>query len=79
MTEQTPSPEALEAADEFLGNEPYSLKVHFALALDRFAERRVREAIRDCAQYDATMEGPKFKGWNRSALDRLRKQYGDQP
>lgn len=26
----------------------------------------------ECAQYDATMEGPRFKGWNRSALDRLR-------
>ena len=29
----------------------------------------------DCAQYDATMEGPVFKGWNRSALDRLRTKY----
>ncbi len=26
----------------------------------------------ECAQYDATMEGPLFKGWNRSALDRCR-------
>ncbi len=26
-----------------------------------------------CALYDATMEGPVFKGWNRSALDRLRR------
>jgi hypothetical protein len=26
----------------------------------------------ECALYDATMEGPRFKGWNRSALDRLR-------
>jgi hypothetical protein len=24
----------------------------------------------DAAQYDAMMEGPKFKGWNRSQLDR---------
>lgn len=26
----------------------------------------------ECAMYDATMEGLRFKGWNRSALDRLR-------
>jgi hypothetical protein len=30
-------------------------------------------AWRDAAEYDATMEGPKFKGWNRSQLDRARK------
>jgi hypothetical protein len=28
----------------------------------------------ECALYDATMAGPVFKGWNRSALDRLRIQ-----
>lgn len=33
------------------------------------------EAWRECAQYDPKMEGPAFKGWNRSALDRCRKQY----
>jgi len=27
---------------------------------------------RECALYDACMDGPKFKGWNRSALDRMR-------
>lgn len=27
---------------------------------------------RECAKYDATMEGSVFKGWDRSALDRLR-------
>lgn len=26
----------------------------------------------EAALYDTTMEGPKFKGWNRSALDRAR-------
>lgn len=26
----------------------------------------------ECAMYDATMEGLRFKGWDRSALDRLR-------
>lgn len=30
-------------------------------------------AYRDAAEYDATMEGPKFMGWNRSQLDRARK------
>jgi hypothetical protein len=30
------------------------------------------EAYRAAAQYDATMKGPRFKGWNRSQLDRAR-------
>lgn len=29
---------------------------------------------RECALYDATMEGPAFKGWDRSRMDRLRKE-----
>ncbi len=33
-------------------------------------------AWRDAAEYDATMEGPKFKGWNRSQLERARKLAG---
>ena len=33
------------------------------------------EEWRECAKYDALMEGPKFKGWDRSALDRLRRKY----
>jgi hypothetical protein len=32
------------------------------------------EEFIDAAQYDALMEGPKFKGWNRSQLDRALKQ-----
>lgn len=38
-------------------------------------ERVLRERLtawEECALYDATMEGPVFKGWNRSALDRCR-------
>jgi len=31
----------------------------------------------DCAQYDAMMTGPRFKGWNRSSLDRCRKRFID--
>lgn len=31
-------------------------------------------AWRECALYDATMQGPKFKGWNRSSLDRCRRK-----
>ena len=31
------------------------------------------DAYRAAAQYDPTMEGPIFKGWNRSALDRARR------
>ena len=37
------------------------------------AEARLRE-WQECALYDATMEGPAFKGWDRSALERCRKQ-----
>lgn len=33
--------------------------------------REERERWLDCAQVDATMEGPKLRGWNRSALDRF--------
>lgn len=30
---------------------------------------------RHCASYDAMMDGPRFKGWNKSALDRCRHDY----
>jgi len=30
---------------------------------------------RECAQYDATMEGPVFKGWDRSQMDRCRRRF----
>jgi hypothetical protein len=33
------------------------------------------EAWRECARYDAMMEGPRFAGWDRSALNRCRKKY----
>jgi hypothetical protein len=32
-------------------------------------------AWRVCARYDPQMEGPAFKGWDRSALDRCRRTY----
>jgi hypothetical protein len=32
------------------------------------------EQWRSCALYDATMEGPVFKGWDRSALERCRRE-----
>ena len=32
-------------------------------------------AWRECALYDATMEGPVFKGWDRSAMDRARRRF----
>jgi len=38
------------------------------------AEKALRDWA-DCALYDATMEGPKLKGWNRSALDRCLREY----
>lgn len=31
------------------------------------------EGYHEAAQYDATMAGPVFKGWNRSTLDRARR------
>lgn len=35
-------------------------------------KRDEREAWMDCAMYDALMEGPRFRGWNMSALSRVR-------
>lgn len=29
----------------------------------------------ECAKHDPTMEGPRFKGWDRSALERCRQKY----
>jgi hypothetical protein len=51
--------------------------------LDREAAeiRSLREQVEQwvgCAMYDATMEGPVFKGWDRSALDRCRKRHEDK-
>lgn len=42
-------------------------------------ERLRREVTdwRECALYDPLMEGPRFKGWNRSALERCREAYAD--
>ncbi len=49
------------------------------LALTRPARdaEQMREiaAWRECALYDATMEGPRFKGWDRSAMDRCRRRF----
>ena len=30
---------------------------------------------RECAEYDPKMEGPRFKGWNRSRLDQCRTRF----
>ena len=45
-----------------------------AQAADRIeALSAENEQWRACARYDATMEGPVFKGWDRSALERCRR------
>lgn len=41
-----------------------------ALRAENLRLREALEAVKAAAQYDACMEGPAFKGWNRSALDR---------
>jgi hypothetical protein len=38
---------------------------------------QARDEFLDCCEYDAMMEGPRFKGFNRSSLERLRKKYED--
>jgi hypothetical protein len=49
--------------------------------IDARALGRIADALdglnawRECALYDALMSGPVFKGWDRSALDRCRRQY----
>jgi hypothetical protein len=40
----------------------------------RMAYDLLRQQILDCARVDPTMEGPRLKGWSRSALDRLWKR-----
>lgn len=56
------------------GNWSYHVSIIFGEAITAARVQGVREERErwlDCAQLDATMEGPKLKGWNRSALDRL--------
>lgn len=35
----------------------------------------MRREFLECAVYDVLMEGPKFKNWNLSSLNRLRIKY----
>jgi hypothetical protein len=43
-------------------------------AADRIESQAAEiEEWRSCARYDAMMEGPAFKGWDRSALERCRR------
>lgn len=46
---------------------------------DCMALRAEVTAWRECALYDPTMEGPRFKGWDRSALERCRLNMERQP
>ena len=46
-----------------------------ALTAERDAAVAEVAEWRECAQYDATMEGPVFKGWDRSQMDRCRKRF----
>lgn len=77
MTERPtdPTPGAMAAAMRAL---PMSADRRLTLIVARAIDAAVEEergCWMECALYDATMEGPKFKGWNRSALDRLRREY----
>ncbi len=45
---------------------PFGDVITLLMVLDEERQRWL-----DCAMVDATMEGPRLKGWNRSALDRL--------
>lgn len=53
----------------------------FAAAISSVRREAIEEAAawRECALYDATMEGPAFKGWDRSALDRCRRRFIESP
>jgi hypothetical protein len=48
-----------------------------ALTAERDAAVAEVAEWRECAQYDATMEGPVFKGWDRSQMDRCRKRFNE--
>jgi uncharacterized small protein (DUF1192 family) len=71
---------AQKAEIEWLRTDYSILKTDYA-ALRAEIERlkAESEAWRECAVYDPMMEGPRFKTWNRSALDRCRKRFIEQP
>ena len=37
--------------------------------------KRENDEWRECAKYDPMMEGPRFKGWDRSQMERCRKEF----
>lgn len=58
---------------ELTNNE--ELRTHL-VALIKYKDDEI-DAWHECAQYDPLMEGPRFKGWDRSALDRCRRRFID--
>lgn len=70
--------DALEAKDEEIKNKENERLV-FEDQLNKYIEKvKAKDAEiagwRECALYDACMDGPKFRVWDRSALDRMRRK-----
>lgn len=85
MTDQTSARDAArEIARKLLNiNGPFIEQaepiITAALLAHGAAERaRAIEEFLYCALYDATMEGPLFRDYNRSSLNRLRKRYENE-
>lgn len=58
-------PEHLSSSESYIWLDGYNAAVEKL--------RAELEAYREAAEYDALMEGPRFKGWNRSQLERARR------
>ncbi len=65
---------SLEAATSCPGDYKATL-ADLEAAIDYLREL---EEWRACAKYSVTMEGPQFKGWDRSQMERCRKRYIDR-
>jgi hypothetical protein len=51
-----------------------ALREHRVLRARAERAEAALEEWEQCARYDAMMEGPRFKGWDRSAMERCRKR-----
>lgn len=60
-------------ADQIAAEEPMRFGDMRPLLLKAAAEEL--EEWRACALYDPMMDGPRFKGWDRSQMERCRKKF----
>lgn len=61
---------AAAAIEGVIACKDYHAHWHKVARAEQRSDVDERQSWMGCAQVDATMEGPKLRGWNRSALDR---------